>query len=302
MIRVSDWHTYAQPPGATIRARRRLTAGKANVSFSHVGASRKKKRKTYHHGNLKEALVEEALALIQDRGPEGFTLTELAARLGVTHTAPYRHFPTKEALLSAVAAAGFAELRARIEAALGQTEPASRARFFAGAYAYVRFAVDRPAHFRAMYFGPKPDPETPELLERKMAAFGLLIDYLREAQAKGTIGPGDPRAIALPVWAMHHGLASLACNGPLSDLPEAELRAMVEEAHAALLDGIVSGVSAPDRLPDARVPPPTPPPTARESETARGGRSARARSRPPRGASRRGRRRGSCANGRRRRA
>jgi AcrR family transcriptional regulator len=214
-----------------------------------VTPARKKKKKTYHHGNLREALVEEALVLIQERGPEGLTLKELATRLGVTHTAPYRHFPTKEALLSAVASAGFEELRARIEAALAKTKPGSRARFFAGAHAYVRFAVDRPAHFRAMYFGPRPEVETPELLEKKMAAFGLLIEYLREAQAKGTIGKGDPRAIALPIWAMHHGLASLACNGPLSDLPEEELRAMVEEAHAALLDGIAHGVSAPDRLP-----------------------------------------------------
>jgi AcrR family transcriptional regulator len=201
----------------------------------------------YHHGDLHRALLEEARALVEEDGVSGFTLREIARRLGVSHAAPYRHFTDKRALLTALALEGSArlaaELRAALEAATAssrRTTPARRlrARFLAGAWTYVRFALEHPAHFQVMFDAEAIDATDAALLAQKADTFGILLGFLEEGQAAGLLVRGEPERLAKPIWAMHHGLATLAIAGAFRELSREQLRALCDESHEALLDGI----------------------------------------------------------------
>ena len=202
----------------------------------------RKKPRPYHHGDLARALREEALVLLDEVGPEGLTLREVARRAGVSHAAPYRHYPDKAALLTALAVEGIGLLAVAIASALEAAGPDLRARFLAAGYAYVQFSIEHRAHFKAAFLTTEVDPGSAEIVQASQACFGLLLRYIDEAQSAGYFGPGDPMEIATAVWAMHQGLASLAAFGALARL--GDLRAVSDAAHARLLDGLVVG---PDR-------------------------------------------------------
>ena len=122
-----------------------------------IDAGARKPRRPYHHGNLRRALLDEALATIRAEGVDGLTLREIGARLGVSRTALYRHFADKRALLAAVATEGFRTLRQQLVAAW-EEGGRGRAAFEAMGVAYVRFAVANPSHYRVM-FGGFVDPK-----------------------------------------------------------------------------------------------------------------------------------------------
>src|SRR5687768_16247099 len=111
-----------------------------------------KSRRSYHHGNLRRALLDEALATIRADGVDGVTLRDIGARLGVSRTALYRHFADKRALLAAVATEGFRRLREQLVTAW-EKDGRGDAAFRAMGVAYVRFAVDNPSHYRVMFGG-----------------------------------------------------------------------------------------------------------------------------------------------------
>jgi AcrR family transcriptional regulator len=169
----------------------------------------------YHHGDLRRALIEASLALIAEEGFSALTLREVARRAGVTHAAPYRHFPDKEALLAAVAEEGFrtmaALMRERMDKESGPLE-----RLGACGVAYVLFAVQHPAHFRVM-FGPHfSKPRDHEGLAKEGGtAFGLLVQSIVQGQEAGLLLEGEPMPLALMAWSQVHGLASLLVDGQL---------------------------------------------------------------------------------------
>lgn len=167
----------------------------------------------YHHGNLRQDLVAAALEIINRRGPQGLTLREVAKRLGVTAAAPYRHFESKEALLSAVATDGFTTLLEGMQVALTEAGPEPLARYEAMAVGYVRFATAHPDHFRVMY-GPEVDFEDVAVPQRR-AAFRLLTDAVVACQDAGLAVPANPGAIANKAWAYAHGLVTLYLHGLL---------------------------------------------------------------------------------------
>src|SRR5258708_6887496 len=107
------------------------------------------RKKSYHHGDLRRALLDAALALLEKSGVEALTLREGARRVGVTAGAPYHHFADKEAIVASVAEEGFVELGEAMAAARDAADPASR--LGAMGRSYVRFAVAHPAHFRVMF-------------------------------------------------------------------------------------------------------------------------------------------------------
>lgn len=199
----------------------------------------RRKSRPYHHGDLRRALLEEALLLIKEQGPTGFTLREIARRLGVSHAAPYRHFADRSALLTALAALGCDELGAAITASLAEAGADLRARFLAAGFAYVRFALDRPAYFQTMFYSGEVDTADPAYAEAQARCFGILLSFIEEGQRSGELAAGDPRAIAMPVWAMHHGLACLASTGAFASHEPPALREVVDFAHASLLDGLL---------------------------------------------------------------
>ena len=174
------------------------------------------RKRPYHHGDLRRALLDEALALAAERGPSALTLREAARRAGVTEAAPYRHFRSKEALVAALAEEGFAALLEHVQAALRRAPADERARLTALGVAYLRFAQERPAHFRVM-FGR--DLATSHgfrgVGELAQACFGELIGEVSRAQRSGAVAGRDPRAAALALWSALHGLASLLADGLL---------------------------------------------------------------------------------------
>jgi AcrR family transcriptional regulator len=165
-------------------------------------------RKPYHHDNLRETLLEAAIALIAEVGPTAFTLREVARRAGVSHNAPYRHFQSRDDLMAAVATQGFKELtQAMLEAAASRSDALERLK--CAGLGYVTFALRRPEHFTVMFDAPIFDRKTPESAAAEEQAFTTLLDLVKSCQKTGQLPPGDSRQAALFAWTIVHGIAKL---------------------------------------------------------------------------------------------
>lgn len=198
----------------------------------------------YHHGNLRSAIVESAVALIEEQGVGALTLREVARRAGVTHAAPYRHFADKSALLAAVSAEGFRALVARsAKETAGIADP--RRRFQRSGVAYVMFAVEHPAHFRVMFGPDRAAAADPLRCAASGEAFGQLLDAIVACQKAGVVRRGDAMSIAVVAWAFVHGLASLLVDEQLPPMPDVD--GFVERSVRAFAEGI-----APRSRPHAR--------------------------------------------------
>jgi AcrR family transcriptional regulator len=169
----------------------------------------------YHHGDLSRAGLQEALRTIQKGGVGALTMRGVGEKLGVSRTALYRHFADKSALLAAVATEGFRTLRLRTHEAW-TAHGGGRAGFEAMGEAYVRFAVEHPAHYRVMFGGYVRDalPDS-ELVKEGEGAFQVLIDALVAQQRQGLVRRDNPLALAQYIWANVHGIAMLAIDGQL---------------------------------------------------------------------------------------
>src|SRR5688572_29796038 len=158
----------------------------------------KKPKKSYHHGDLRRTLLRHAVHIVAEQGSHELSLRALARKAGVSHAAPYRHFADKAELMAAVAQEGFESLRQALEAAGAGAPGGALERFFAGGEAYVRFAVEHPAHYRVM-FGwegrEKAKPET--LVEAGRRAFAVLLAAVAALQQEDVVPPGDPLPLAL---------------------------------------------------------------------------------------------------------
>ena len=197
-----------------------------------------KVRRPYHHGNLRRALLDEALATIRAEGVNGVTLREIGARVGVSRTALYRHFADKSALLTAVATEGFRTLRQQLVAAWeeGGHGPAA---FQSMGVAYVRFAVANPSHYSVM-FGGFVDAKScdADLAVEAGGAFQALVDALAALQAQSLVRGDDTVLMARFAWAVVHGVAMLGINGQLRE-PGA-----VEQLTLYSLERLKTGIKA----------------------------------------------------------
>jgi AcrR family transcriptional regulator len=208
---------------------------------------------TYHHGNLRPALVEAAVALAQARGPEGVVLREVARQTGVSHNAAYRHFTDRDELLAEVADAAMQQLASAMKAELStveEQEPVARAvaRLRATGRAYVHFALAQPGLFEvafAAHAGPPDGQVSPVVLSGTedenplesdpYALLGLALDDLVEVGAVTAERRVGAEALC---WSAVHGFAVLHLHGPLRDVP-AEAR---EDSLEQLLDQIERGL------------------------------------------------------------
>src|SRR5512133_1667509 len=195
---------------------------------------------SYHHGDLRRALIDAALALVRERGADGFTLREAARRVGVSQTAPYRHFETKEALLAAVAEEGYATLLGVLESLPEAASP--RLRLRALGLAAFHFHVSDPARFRVMTGRAASEKARyPGLAAAWEKVNALLLESLVATQRSGAIREGDPLELGLTLAALTHGLAAMVIEGhlgPTIHSDPAAVEAIFRRAQAILYRGL----------------------------------------------------------------
>ena len=178
----------------------------------------------YHHGALEQALVDEAVRQVHERGADQVSLRGLAQAVGVSPSAAYQHFPDKAALMVAVCAAVGTELARRMQAAVdaagGDDDTGAVSRFLAVGQAYVTFALEEPHLFRHM-FGPAGAQDGPyepmEAHAEPDGAYGILLARLGELAGRGLLRPGlgDETALDVFAWSLVHGFSSLMVEGHL---------------------------------------------------------------------------------------
>jgi AcrR family transcriptional regulator len=199
----------------------------------------------YHHGNLKEALVRAALELIAEKGPAGFTFADAARWAGVSPAAPYRHYRDRDALMADVAQRGFDVFTAALTKAWGDGCPDVLGGFDRLGKAYLDFAKREPAYYSAMFEAGVPLDADPALRESGERAFGVLRGAAERLVALMP-AKGRPPAlmVALHIWSMTHGIASLFGRGDAArrtlPMPPEDL---LEAAFLIYLRGL--GISAP---------------------------------------------------------
>ncbi len=185
----------------------------------------------YHHGDLREDLVRAALELIKEKGPAGFTFADAARWAGVSPAAPYRHFRDRDELLADVAKRGFALFSETLQKAWGDGKPSTAEAFKRIGAAYLNFARKEPAYYAAMFeagVNIGADPELREAAERSFNSLRMAAEILvAKMPAKGR---PPASMVALHIWAMTHGIASLfaradASRRPLPMTPEELLEA-----------------------------------------------------------------------------
>ncbi|MCC6777972.1 MAG: TetR/AcrR family transcriptional regulator [Hyphomicrobiales bacterium] len=199
----------------------------------------------YHHGNLKEALIRAALELIAQKGPAGFTFAEAARWAGVSPAAPYRHFRDREDLLADVARRGFEQFALVLEQAWDKGRPDPLAALDRLGKAYLAFARNEPAYYSAMFEAGVPPDTSAELRDAGDRAFNVLRTATEQLVATFPATSRPPvLMMALHIWAMSHGIASLFGRG---DSARRSLPMPAEELLEAAVLVYLRGLGLPER-------------------------------------------------------
>lgn len=198
-------------------------------------------RESYHHGNLKQALVEAGKQLLISKGINGLSLRETAKAAGVSHTAPYRHFRDKDALLAAIAESGFAELAAELNNTIESCPADPEKQLIEAAVVYIKLAITHLEMHQLMYVSSiDEDSMSDSFIETRQQVFNALARILKNGQKKGVFSKQHAtHELAISAWSLIHGYTMLVTAGHLSG----SLRQIEELARSAagnLLHGIVN--------------------------------------------------------------
>lgn len=182
-----------------------------------VGVRPLRRPRTYHHGDLRTAVLDQVRRIIREQGVSVVSIREVARRARVSHAAPSHHFGNKAGLLTAFAIQGYDRLAdtvtADIAAAGVRTPPDALAVM---GQAYVRFALENPEHFGVMFPGELVNEEDPEYIRATNRCYGPLMDVVAKGSAQGTL-QADVKLVATSAWSLVHGLASLWLSGRIQD-------------------------------------------------------------------------------------
>ncbi|TJZ89481.1 TetR/AcrR family transcriptional regulator [Paracoccus gahaiensis] len=196
-------------------------------------------RKTYHHGNLRQALVEASASLVEEQGPQAFTLTEAARRAGVSPAAPYRHFKGREDLLEELARQGFLEFADKLQVAFDDGRPRPLSAFLRMGQAYLDFAAERPGHYMAMFESGISIAGNADLAAASGRAQGVLISAAEALAARLPEGSRPPsRMVASHIWALSHGVVELFGRGKPGSRSPVEPSEMLESGAIIYLRGL----------------------------------------------------------------
>lgn len=173
--------------------------------------------KKYHHGDLKNALIEAGIKILSREGVGGLTLRKVASQAGVSHSAPYAHFADKQSLIAAISTEGFRRLYVQLDAAVLAHKRNPKRQLTEGARAYIQFALDNTDTFKIMFSGAlEKEKDYPSFVEISHKTFERVVDIVRACQDAGILRPAPPEIMAVTVWGQLHGIASLVLEGQVS--------------------------------------------------------------------------------------
>lgn len=196
-------------------------------------------RKPYHHGNLRQVLVEATAALIEEMGPQAFTMAEAARRAGVSAAAPYRHFKGREDLIEEVARQGFLDFADRLEGAFDDGRPRMLSAFLRMGQAYLDFARDRPGYYMAMFESGISIAGNADLARASDRAQGVLLHAAEVLASRLPPAERPPaRMVANHIWAMSHGVVELFSRGGPGRRTSVEPSEMLESGAIIYLRGL----------------------------------------------------------------
>lgn len=186
---------------------------------------------TYHHGNLKEALISAGLEILAKKGIEGLSLREVAQSVGVSHTAPYNHFTDKQALLAAISTAGHVQLYETLASAFIAAQASSPEIIIEIAWAYLQFALDDPGRFKLMFSEAlEIERDHPTYVEISQKNIALLEEIIAFCQSRRQLGDGEVTDLAIKIWSSVHGFTCLILENqfPEEYLQGQDLRALLK--------------------------------------------------------------------------
>ena len=189
------------------------------------------KKKTYHHGDLKNALIKAGVDILAKEGVSGLSLRKVASKAGVSHSAPYSHFADKQALIAAISTEGFRQLYERVSAVAEEFKTKPSRQLVEVAWAYVQFAMDDRDRFKVMFSGIlEKEREYPEFVAEAQKNFQLVKMIVETNQASGVLRSGPSDLVALSAWGIVHGFIMLLLEGQISHtvLEQKSLRELVE--------------------------------------------------------------------------
>jgi AcrR family transcriptional regulator len=171
----------------------------------------------YHHGDLKNALIQAGIEILSEQGFQALSLRKVAQRAGVSHAAPYAHFKDKQALIAAISTEGYHKLYNCLAEAVLQYRHEPLRQLIEASWAYVQFARREPAHFKLTLSGVvERAQEYPAFVEMTEKAFTLVVDLVKTCQEAGILKPGPAEQLAVSLWSTVHGFTSLVLEGQIS--------------------------------------------------------------------------------------
>jgi AcrR family transcriptional regulator len=168
---------------------------------------------SYHHGDLKNALIQAGSEILVKEGIASLSLRKVASRAGVSHSAPYAHFPDKQALVAAISTEGFRQLYDSLKVAADANRSDPAAMLVEVAYAYLSFGLDSPSFFKIMFSGIlEQEKAYPDFVAMSKKNFQLLVDLVEQGQIAGVLRMGPPERMAVSIWSMVHGFTALVID------------------------------------------------------------------------------------------
>jgi AcrR family transcriptional regulator len=207
------------------------------ILYYHAGADMKT---NYHHGDLGHALAETGRKMLEQEGIEKLSLRKVASEIGVSHTAPYRHFKDKTELLAKIAEQGYTELGDAMEKCIAERKGSVLELIKQTAVEYVKQAVITPETSKLMFSGIIVIKDYPKLKEAATRAYDLLVDIIKSGQWEGDIKRGDIEKYTAAVWSLIHGLSSLIQAENHSDV--SQTHQVIEFTVPAVMDVLIKGI------------------------------------------------------------